>query len=94
MNQNNLDVQSAVDFVWTMCQESFDCFMDLKHNKLPSWGSKVDEHIRTYVEGLADWMVGGLYWSFESERYLGKEGKKIEETLVVHLLPRGSKSVC
>ena len=92
MNQNSLDVQSAVDFVWDMCKEAFDRFMDLKRNKIPSWTPEVDADVRIYIEGLADWMIGTLHWSFESERYLGKEGKKVKETLVVHLLP--PKQVC
>ena len=86
MKQNNLDIQSAVDFVWTMCKEAFNRFMDLKQ-KLPSWTPEVDEDVGIYIEGLADWMIGTLHWSFESERYLGKEANKIKETLVVHLLP-------
>ena len=92
MNQNNLDMQSAVDLVGAMCKEVFDRFMDLKHNKIPSWSPEVDEDVRIYVEGLADWMVGTLHWSFESERYLGKEAQKVRETLVVQLLP--PKQVC
>ena len=92
MNQNNLDLQSAVDFVWPMCKESFDRFMDLKCNAIPSWSSEADEVVRIYVGGLLDWMIGALYWSFESERYLGKEVKEVKETLVVRLLP--PKQVC
>jgi hypothetical protein len=29
-----------------------------------------------------------LHWSFESERYFGKEGREVKATRVVNLLPR------
>ena len=54
INQNDLDVQSALNFVWPMCKEAFDRFMDLKRNEIPSWTSEVDEAVCIYVEGPAD----------------------------------------
>ena len=36
--------------------------------RLSSWGPKdMDKIVDMYMKGLADWMVGFLHWSFESE---------------------------
>jgi len=87
MNEEGLDLQSAVDFVGTMCKQSIDRFMDDWAN-IPSWGPKIDKDVDVYVTGLADWIVGSLHWSFESERYFGKTGRQVKATRVVNILPR------
>jgi hypothetical protein len=87
MNEEGLDLQSAIDFVGNMCKQSIDRFVDDRSN-LPSWGPKIDRDVSVYVGGLADWIVGSLHWSFESERYFGKAGREVKATRVVNLLPR------
>jgi hypothetical protein len=87
MNEEGLDLQSAVDFVGTMCKQSIDRFNDDRAS-LPSWGPKIDRDVAIYVDGLANWIVGSLHWSFESERYFGKMGREVKATRVVNLLPR------
>jgi len=89
MNQEGVDLQTAVDFVGNMCKASIDRF---NHDRrcLPSWGPKIDKDVAVYVNGLADWIVGSLHWSFETERYFGKAGKTVKATRVVGLLPRRS----
>ncbi|KAF7967010.1 hypothetical protein HWV62_36229 [Athelia sp. TMB] len=88
MNERGLDLQSAVDFVGNLCKKSIDRFNDDRLNNLPSWGPEIDRDVAVYVSGLADWIVGSLHWSFETERYFGKDGKSVKATRVVHLLPR------
>lgn len=87
MNEEGLDLQSAVDFVGNLCKQSIDQFNDDRAN-LPSWGPKIDRDVAVYVDGLANWICGSLHWSFESERYFGKTGKDVKATRVVNLLPR------
>ena len=87
MNQHGLDLQSAVDFVGDMCKQSIDRFAK-ERATLPSWGPAADQDVAVYVQGLADWIVGSLHWSFETERYFGKSGRKIKKTRVVCLSPR------
>ena len=87
MNEEGLDLQTAVDFVGTMCKQSIDRFNHDRAN-LPSWGPKIDRDVAIYVDGLAKWIVGSLHWSFESERYFGKMGRAVKATRVVNLLPR------
>jgi hypothetical protein len=87
MHQEGLDLQSAVDFVGDMCRQSIDRFVE-EQQHLPSWGPKIDRDLAIYIDGLANWIVGSLHWSFESERYFGKNGRQVKATRVVDLLPR------
>ncbi|KAG5727529.1 Germacradienol/germacrene D synthase [Termitomyces sp. T112] len=87
MNEEGLDLQSAIDFVGNMCRQSIDRFVEDRAN-LPSWGPEIDKDVAVYVNGLADWIVGSLHWSFESERYFGKTGREVKANRVVNLLPR------
>lgn len=87
MRQEGLDLQSAVDFVGDLCEKSINRFIEERAN-LPSWGPEIDRQVNIYVDGLRDWIVGSLHWSFDSERYFGKAGREIKRTRTVNLLPR------
>ena len=86
MQQEGLDLQSAVDFVGDLCQQSIDRFVHEREN-LPSWGPEIDRDVSIYVDGLRDWIVGSLHWSFESERYFAKAGLEVKKNRTVNLLP-------
>ena len=87
MNEFGYDLQTAVDFVGKLCKQSIDRFIS-DRAQLPSWGPEIDRQVDIYVDGLADWIVGSLHWSFESERYFGKTGREVKNTRVINLLPR------
>lgn len=87
MMQEGLDLQSSVDFVGQLCKQSIDRFNDDRAN-LPSWGPEIDRQVDIYVDGLADWIVGSLHWSFESERYFAQSGLEVKKNRIVDLLPR------
>ena len=89
MNEEGLDLQSAIDFVGVLCKQSIDRFNEDRRN-IPSWGVKIDGDVAVYVDGLAYWIVGSLHWSFESERYFGKTGPEVKASRVVELFPRRS----
>ena len=87
MRQHNLSLQEAVDFVGALCDASIDRFeQDRQH--LPSWDPETDRAVATYVQGLQDWMVGALQWSFHTARYFGDEGAAIKRHRVVALSPK------
>ena len=48
----------------------------------------IDEDVKKYVQGLQDWIVGSLHWSFETERYFGRMGHVAKRTRIVQLLPQ------
>lgn len=84
--QEKLDLQSAIDYVGALCLGCITRFETLR-DALPSWGPTVDDQLATYIEGLGDWMIGNLVWSFETERYFGRGGAQVRAQLAVALLP-------
>ncbi|KAI0828590.1 terpenoid synthase [Trametes gibbosa] len=85
--QEQLDLQSAIDYVSALCLGCITRFQILR-DALPSWGHVIDNQLATYVDGLGDWMIGNLVWSFETERYFGRAGGQVRAELAVLLLPR------
>jgi len=82
MHHHGMALQEAVDFVGDLCEKSVDRFSEGRA-RLPSWGPGIDAQVQVYVQGLADWIVGSLHWSFESERYFGKKGGRIKKDRLV-----------
>ena len=89
MKYRGLDLQPSVDYVGDMCKSSIDRFI-AQRECLPSWGPEIDEQVKIYVDGLADWIVGSLHWSFDSERYFGRLGPQVKATRKVTLCPRAA----
>ncbi|CDO70012.1 hypothetical protein BN946_scf184354.g14 [Trametes cinnabarina] len=87
MQLRGLDLQSAVDFVGDLCKQTIDAFVANQQN-IPSFGPDIDRDVALYVQGLQDWIVGSLHWSFMTERYFGKSGAEVKKHRVVTLLPR------
>lgn len=87
MAHHGLDLQGAADRVGDMWRQAVEGFCTNKM-KVPSWGPKIDEDVAKYIQGLEDWIVGGVEWSFSSERYFGKEGPSIKQTRLVTLMEK------
>jgi len=86
MHHHGMTLQEAVNFVGDLCGKSVDRFTE-DRARLPSWGPEIDAQVQVYVQGLADWIVGSLHWSFESERYFGKKGGQVKKDRIVELTP-------
>lgn len=78
-------LQSAVDYVGELCRQTIDNFI-ADRKRLPSWGPEIDGMVNRYVEGLQDWIVGSLHWSFVTTRYFGKDGAEIKKHRIIKLL--------
>ena len=87
MQLRGFDLQTAVDFVGELCRQTIDAFVENQSN-IPSFGPRLDRDVAMYVQGLQDWIVGSLHWSFMTERYFGKAGAEVKATRIVKLLPR------
>ncbi|KAF8135132.1 isoprenoid synthase domain-containing protein [Boletus edulis] len=87
MREQGLDLQGAVDYVGALCKGTIQRFED-NRAILPSWGGELDKQVAIYVQGLQNWIVGSLHWSFDSERYFGKEGLQVKEDRIIKLLPK------
>ncbi|RPD61335.1 terpenoid synthase [Lentinus tigrinus ALCF2SS1-6] len=86
-HQEGLELQEAIDYVGDLCFGCIDRFEALRR-ALPSWGPEIDDQLQIYIDGLADWMIGNLVWSFETTRYFGADGDRVRRELCVDLLPR------
>ncbi|THU80222.1 terpenoid synthase [Dendrothele bispora CBS 962.96] len=78
-------LQSAMDYVGDLCKQTIDGFNENK--KITSWGEEVDKMVKAYVQGLQDWIVGSLHWSFMTTRYFGADGQQVKEKRHMKLLP-------
>ncbi|KAG2120310.1 isoprenoid synthase domain-containing protein [Suillus cothurnatus] len=87
MRERSLDLQGAVDYSGQMCKIAMQRFEDNRAN-LPSWGEEIDRQVAIYVQGLQDWIIANLHWSFESTRYFGKDGQAVKRDGIVKLLPK------
>ncbi|KAF8442269.1 isoprenoid synthase domain-containing protein [Boletus edulis BED1] len=87
MREQGLDLQGAVDYVGALCKGTIQRFED-NRAILPLWGEELDKQVAIYVQGLQNWIVGSLHWSFDSERYFGKEGLQVKEDRIIKLLPK------
>ena len=92
MELRGFDLQTAVDFVGDLCRQTIDTFMENQQN-VPSFGPRLDRDVALYMQGLQDWIVGSLHWSFMTERYFGKSGAEVKKNRIVRLLPRRPKRI-
>ncbi|KAI0538595.1 isoprenoid synthase domain-containing protein [Xylaria digitata] len=89
-------------------QEAFDCIGNMLNSRYERWekaigampdsGDEVNKHVERYVRGVVDVVRANLYWSFNSERYLGKDGAVVRQTRCLQVLQspgflRGRSSV-
>lgn len=87
MEQQGYTLQQAVNFVGAYSRQAIERFERERHN-IPSWDAETDRHVAMYIDGLQNWIVGSLHWSFDSERYFGKKGRQIKKTRSIALLPK------
>ncbi|KIK52964.1 hypothetical protein GYMLUDRAFT_179557 [Collybiopsis luxurians FD-317 M1] len=84
MHQNpNMTLVEAVDHVSKVMFEKMDKFNQLKATLLET---PLSLNLAVYIEGMENWMIGHAHFAFESERYLGKQGRSIRQTRIISLL--------
>ncbi|KAL0946496.1 hypothetical protein HGRIS_012714 [Hohenbuehelia grisea] len=86
MEYHGHTLQSAIDHVGELCRQTIDAFAE-NRKSIPSWGPEIDKMVDGYVQGLQDWIVGSLHWSFQTRRYFGQNGAEVKKTRFVKLLP-------
>ncbi|KAI9447576.1 terpenoid synthase [Lactarius indigo] len=88
MLEHKIDIQSAMNWVNDRHKELEARFMELYENKMPKFGEPVDTELTRYVDGIGNWVRANDQWSFETERYFGKEAAEVGRTRWVTLLPK------
>ncbi|KAG2035416.1 isoprenoid synthase domain-containing protein [Suillus americanus] len=59
--------------------------------QVPSLGTCTDALVK-YFDGIATWARANHCWSYESQRYFGTKGTKIQQSRIVPLLPKVNRS--
>lgn len=87
MNEKHLDLDAAVAWVAEEHAKRVDGFLALLPEAAAlSFGSReVDEALSAYLDHLVNWPRGLECWSFECERYFGKDGLKVATERVVEV---------
>ncbi|KAG1889039.1 isoprenoid synthase domain-containing protein [Suillus fuscotomentosus] len=87
MREQDLNLQGALDYSDWLCKGAIQRF---EHNRaiIPSWGRELDKQVAIYLQGLQDWIIGVLHWSFDSTRYFGKDGHTVKRDRIIRLLPK------
>ncbi|KAJ7798178.1 terpenoid synthase [Mycena leptocephala] len=89
MNQYQMGVQEAMNWISDLHDKLANDFLET-WNDVPTFGGPVDREVRIYLDGLGNWVRANDTWSFESERYFGKQGVEIMRTRTVDTLPKVS----
>ncbi|KAJ7474115.1 terpenoid synthase [Mycena latifolia] len=87
MHQYNMNPQQAMNWISDLHDEIVDEFLALWES-IPTFGGTLDREVRTYADGLGNWVRANDAWSFESQRYFGTQGLEIQSTRTVQMLPK------
>ncbi|KAI0862227.1 isoprenoid synthase domain-containing protein [Xylaria cubensis] len=82
---SGLGPQEAFDYIGKMLDSRYERW-EKAVDAVPDWGESVNQQVDKYIQGVADVVRANLYWSFKSERYLGKEGAMVRQTRYLQVL--------
>ena len=90
MNETKVDLEGALGRLAEEHKERVDRAVELwpRALSLPCATAKVAKDLAFYVDHLMGWPRGNDCWSFESGRYFGEDGLRVQKERVVELLPR------
>ncbi|KAF7429010.1 hypothetical protein PC9H_008248 [Pleurotus ostreatus] len=89
MVQLRMDIQAAFDYAGAEFRRIWDRFQAAKAS-MPSFGDEHDDDVRRFIEGLEIWCIGNIYWSFESRRYFGEQGRQVMATQICSVQTKAS----
>ena len=87
MTHDGLSLQEAVDRVGEVYKQALDSFIE-NQKRVPSWGDSIDKDIKLYINGMQEWVIGSINWSFVTMRYFGDNGGSVKATRIVDLLSK------
>ena len=92
MEEYHLDLQQALYWVLGYASKATFNFLAAKR-ALPSWGEKVDQAITVYIDRVVSCVRGNDAWHYETKRYYGDDGFKVQECRKMTLLPHKNKEI-
>jgi hypothetical protein len=87
MQEYHLNLQGALYWLSGYATKTISKFLSDRKN-LPSWGPTVDKALNEYFDRVGRCVRGYDVWSYETRRYYGKNGLKIQKTRRITLKPR------
>nr|A0A5Q0QSI8.1 RecName: Full=Sesquiterpene synthase Agr5; AltName: Full=Terpene cyclase Agr5; Flags: Precursor [Cyclocybe aegerita]QGA30881.1 sesquiterpene synthase Agr5 [Cyclocybe aegerita] len=85
MKSKGVDLQTAVDFLGGYCEALTAQLLEAKRILQARSDAAYSRDVVRLMDAFGDWVRGNVAWSFETERYFGKENKRVKETLLVEL---------
>ena len=89
MEEYHLDLQQALFWLSGYAAKTISNFLS-NSRALPSWGERIDRAVRVYIDRVARCVRGYDAWSYETNRYYGEDGLKVQENRKITLLPSDS----
>ncbi|KIM60286.1 hypothetical protein SCLCIDRAFT_1217071 [Scleroderma citrinum Foug A] len=75
-----LPLEGALALAGTLTKERVDAFMDTERiilESLVTASQPTNMDVRSYIQGLRDWVAGFVNWLYETNRYLGEKGCEV-----------------
>ena len=91
MEEYHIDLQQALYWLSGYASKTISNFLANSRAR-PSWGERIDGAVRVYIDLVARCVRGYDTWSFETNRYYGNDGFRVQERRKVTLLPRAPDS--
>ena len=83
----SLQQLEAVDRITEIYKQTLHTFIENKR-KIPSWGDGIDRDVKLYINGMQEWIVGSINWSFMTKRYFDDNEGSVKATRIVDLLSK------
>ncbi|KAF8884017.1 terpenoid synthase [Infundibulicybe gibba] len=88
MHEHKTTLEGALMWISRLHDDLVNVFLG-EYENVPTWGlPALDAQVAEYIHGLGNWVRANDSWSFESERYFGKAGLKVQRDRVVGILPK------
>ncbi|KAF8964553.1 terpenoid synthase [Flammula alnicola] len=87
MHEHNLDFQGALHWLSGYATKTVAKFL-ADQKSLPSWSPEVDSAVQEYINRMGRCVRGYDAWSYETNRYYGKNGLEVQKTRKITLQPR------
>ena len=89
MEEYHLDLQQALYWLSGYASKIISNFLaDVR--ALPSWGETIDRAVMVYIDRVGRGIRGCDDWSYETRRYYGDDGSKVQKCRKIALLPPDS----
>ena len=94
MRENNQGLEEALEWVGVRHRERVEHALTIWPRALAlSFSPQVDEDLLVCIDHLMNWPRANDCWAFESGRYFGGDGLRIQKERVVELSPKREQAL-